>query len=122
MCSQWDENRLLSNSRVAGAPANQIAMPEEEETLEADPSLDVLGDLQLRLATVAGGFAILDDNGDVNNDTDHLIGTCDHRWERAYGRSGELEVCGICHNHLQFVNACTICKTRVCNRCLNNRL
>lgn len=97
-------------------------MPEEEEILEADPRLDVLSDIQLRLATVAGGFTIANNKEESDGDTDHLVGACHHRWERAYGKHGELEVCKICHYHLKFVNACVTCKTKVCNRCLNNRL
>jgi hypothetical protein len=97
-------------------------MPEEEEMLEADPSLDVAGDLQLRLATVAGGFSIANEEEDAGDDADHLVGECRHRWERVYGRHGELEICGICQYRLKFVNVCATCRTRVCNRCLNNRL
>lgn len=97
-------------------------MPEEGETLEADPSLDVLDDMQLRLATVAGGFAVAEQGEDDSDTADHLVGACHHSWERTYGGLGELQVCGICHAHLRFVNACTTCTTKVCNRCLNNRL
>jgi hypothetical protein len=50
------------------------------------------------------------------------VGECRHRWERVYGRHGELEICGICQYRLKFVNVCATCRTRVCNRCLNNRL
>lgn len=97
-------------------------MPEEGESLEADPSLDILGDLQLRLATVAEGFAIVNDEEDASGDIDHLVGACRHSWARTYGKHGELEACGVCHDHLKFVNTCTACRTKVCNRCLNNRL
>jgi hypothetical protein len=97
-------------------------MPEEEEILEADPSLDGLNDLQLRLATVAGGFAIMNDVEEVGDNADHAVSECSHDWIREYGKQGELEVCGICHSHLKFVNICTTCKTNVCNLCLNNRL
>lgn len=116
---QWDEHRLLSGNQTTVAPVNQIAMPEEGEIVEADPRLDVTNDLQLRVATVAGGFNF----GDGDGDEDGLdMAACEHRWLRAYGRDGELEICGICHDHLRFVNSCRTCKTKVCNRCLNNRL
>jgi hypothetical protein len=98
-------------------------MPEQAETLEPDPSLDVLDDLQLRLATVAGGFAIANSEEDESSHGNHLVvGACSHRWGRSYGKQGELEVCGVCHDRLRFVNACATCKTKVCTRCLNNRL
>lgn len=97
-------------------------MPEEEETLEADPALDVVNDLRLRLATVAGGFAVTNEQEEGVGDVEPRVDMCQHQWKRAYGKDGELEVCGICHHHLRFVNSCTACRTKVCNRCLNNRL
>lgn len=121
-CSQWDENRLLSNDRVVDGPVTTIAMPEEEEVLEADPRLDVLNDLQLRIATVAGGFAIVDEEEEVEGNSDHILGECSHHWSRLYGSQGELETCGICLYHLKFVNICATCRTKVCNRCRHNRL
>lgn len=97
-------------------------MPEEEEVPEADPIIDIQNDLQLRLATVANGFAITN-HGEESSDEDGVgVGGCVHGWQRVYGKSGELEVCGVCHYRLKFVNTCTVCGTKVCNRCLNNRL
>ena len=97
-------------------------MPEEEEVPEADPAVDVLNDLHLRLATVAGGFAINNDDEEPGDEGGAGVGGCVHQWQRIYGKRGELEVCGICHHRLEFVNNCTTCGTKVCNRCLNNRL
>lgn len=96
-------------------------MPEEEEVPEADPAIDVLNDLHLRLATVAGGFAINNDDEESGDGRGAVVG-CVHQWQRVYGKDRRLEVCGICHYHLKFVNNCKMCGTRVCNRCLNNRL
>ncbi|KAH7408214.1 hypothetical protein DE146DRAFT_605434 [Phaeosphaeria sp. MPI-PUGE-AT-0046c] len=121
-CVQWDENRLISGTQVADAPGNHIAMPEEEEVQEADPLLDVVNDLNLRLATVAGGFAIQNDGVEESDDADQLSSECSHHWKRTHGQEGEREGCGVCHHQLKFVNICTTCKTRICNRCLNNRL
>jgi hypothetical protein len=50
------------------------------------------------------------------------VNECHHRWERLYGKHDGFEICGICHHHLKFVNVCAKCKTKVCTRCLNNRL
>jgi hypothetical protein len=98
-------------------------MPEEEETLELDPALDVLNDIRLRVATVAGGFAVTDDQEGTDDGAEQQsVDLCQHHWNRSYGKDGELEVCGICNYHLRFVNSCITCKTKVCNRCLNNRL
>ncbi|CAO2653510.1 Nn.00g029210.m01.CDS01 [Neocucurbitaria sp. VM-36] len=121
-CSQWDESRLLSNGQAVDVPDGQIAMPEEAEIPEPDPALDVLDDLHLRVATVAGGFAINNDGEELHDGDGSNVGGCVHKWKRVYGEGGRLEVCGICHQYLRFVNDCTMCKTKVCNRCLNNRL
>lgn len=101
---------------------HQIAMPEEEEVAEANPAADVLNEMNLRIATVAGGYAI-EGNGDESDggSTAAVIG-CAHQWHRVYAKAGDLEVCGICRYHLKFLNHCERCTTRVCNRCLNNRL
>lgn len=96
-------------------------MPEEEEVLEEDPSLEVLSDMQLRLATVAGGFAIVNED-EVNDGTDQFVSECRHRWEGLHGQKGEPEACGICKHHFQTVNICSMCRTKICTRCLNNRL
>ncbi|KAJ4345574.1 uncharacterized protein N0V89_011707 [Didymosphaeria variabile] len=88
----WDENRLLSVDQMLDEPGNEIAMPEEQETLEADPALDVLNDLQLRVATVAGGFAITNNEEDAGSDGEQLIDSCQHHWKRAYGKDGDLEI------------------------------
>lgn len=121
-CDQWNENRLLSGDQRIDEPENHIAMPEEEETMEVDPALDVLNDIELRLATVAGGYAVADTEEEVGDNAEQPIELCKHLWKRSYGKDGELEICGICHHHLRFVNACKTCKTNICNRCLNNRL
>jgi hypothetical protein len=98
-------------------------MPEEEEVQEADPLLDVMSDLRLRLATIAGGFAIPNDEEEDEDDhAGQLVSECIHHWERTHGKVGEEGGCGVCHHQLKFVNICTTCKTRICNRCLNNRL
>ena len=97
-------------------------MPEAEELPEADPSRDVLNDLQLRVATVAGGFAIGNDEEEPSDESGSNVGACLHQWQRVYGVRGDFEACGICHSHLRFVNSCVTCKTKVCNRCLLNRL
>ncbi|KAH8696929.1 hypothetical protein GQ44DRAFT_665987 [Phaeosphaeriaceae sp. PMI808] len=120
-CSQWDENRLLLNGRAVDAPAHPITMPEEEEMPEPDPAVEVLDDLHLRLATVASGFAINNDDDGVGGEGDGDV-RCTHLWQRVYGKPEMLEVCGVCHYHLKFVNNCKMCGTKVCNRCLNNRL
>jgi hypothetical protein len=96
-------------------------MPEEIEVPEVDPTLEILDDLRLRVATVAGGFAI-DDEEEPGAAETPAISVCPHQWERLFGEHGEREVCGICRDHLRFVNNCTMCGTKVCNRCLNNRL
>lgn len=120
-CPQWDERRLLTNGKVENGPRSRIAMPEEGEIPELDPNIDILEDMRMRLATVAGGYAIANDE-DADEDVSQFAGKCDHKWERTYGKHGERETCGICHHHLKFVNSCTRCMTRACNRCLNNRL
>jgi hypothetical protein len=89
---------------------------------EADLAFDVLNDLHLRITTVAGGFAINSDEEDLDDGGDHSVGGCVHDWERVYGERDELEVCGVCHQRLRFVNNCTTGRRKVCNRCLNNRL
>ena len=120
-CPQADESRLLTNGKARSGPRNPIAMPEESEIPEVDPNVDILRDLHMRLATVAGGFAITND-GDMDEDGIQSAGTCDHQWERTHSKRGERETCGICHHRLKFVNNCTRCRTRACNRCLKNRL
>lgn len=97
-------------------------MPEEDEVQEADPLVDVVSDLNLRLATVAGGFSIPKDGEDDNDDADHFVSECSHHWGLTNGKEGKLEACGVCHHRLNILNICTICKTEICNRCLNNRL
>lgn len=100
-------------------------MPEEEEIPEANAAADVLDELNLRLATVAGGYRI---DGEIREPDDEsnasVVATvgCAHQWRRTYGRRGDLEACGICHYHLEFLNHCGACDSQVCNRCLNNRL
>lgn len=97
-------------------------MPEEDEVQEADPLLDVVSDLHLRLATVAGGFSIPRNEEDENNDAEQFVSECSHHWELMDGQDGKLEGCGVCHHRQKYVNVCTVCKTKICNRCLHNRL
>lgn len=99
------EDRLIANRQARNGRRHQIAMP---ETLEAG--------LRMRLTTVAGGSAIA-------NDVKQSSGECAHQWERTYAEDdGEWEVCGICDYRLKFVNSCSKCRTKICNRCRNNRL
>ncbi|KAL5375706.1 hypothetical protein PMIN03_002248 [Paraphaeosphaeria minitans] len=121
-CPHSHVNRLLADDQMADEPENHIAMPEQEEIVELDPALDVLNDIQLRVATVAGGFAVANAEEEASDDDVQSLDLCKHLWQRSHGINGELEVCGICHHHLRFVNSCKTCRTRVCNRCLNNRL
>lgn len=98
-------------------------MPEEEEMLEANPANDVVNELNLRLAAVAEGFAINDRDEDPHSEGGGGgIGRCHHRWHRVYSKASGLDICGICGYHLKFLNHCKTCETRVCNRCLHNRL
>lgn len=121
-CPQWHEERLLRIGRmddaVRPALAHQIAMPERREMPEANPVREVAADMHLRLATVASGFLM---NGEPEEETDEQ-GGCVHQWERIF-RSAEVDTtCSICQHHLRFVNSCERCSTRLCNRCINNRL
>jgi E3 ubiquitin-protein ligase RNF144 len=120
-CVQWDENRLISGNQIVDAPGIQIAMP-EEEIQEADPLLDVVSDLNMRLGTITGGFAIPDDSEEESGEVKQLVSGCIHHWKQTHGKAGDYEGCGVCHHRLRFVNVCTTCKTKICNRCLNNRL
>ncbi len=122
MCSQWDERHLLSNRQTDHTPGSRITMPEEEEVPELDPAIDVLNDLNLRLATVAGGFPISNEEKEQVDESNLSVDGCVHEWKRVYGMRGELQGCAICHQHLKYLNNCTSCKTKVCNRCLYNRL
>ncbi|UPX12667.1 uncharacterized protein EKO05_0003208 [Ascochyta rabiei] len=102
--------------------AETRAQPNPLRSCYAFTLVDVVSDLHLRLATVAGGFSILKDREDENDDADHFVSECRHHWGLTDGKEGKLEACGVCHHRLKFVNICTICKTEICNRCLNNRL
>lgn len=102
-------------------------MPEEEEIPKANAAADVLNELNLRLATVAGGYCT---DGEIREPDDEssasVVATagCAHQWRRTHGRLGDFEArhCGICHYHFEFLNHCGACNSQVCNCCLNNRL
>lgn len=112
----------MGDDQMVDEPERHVVMPEEEETVELDPALDVLNDIQLRLATVAGGYSVANVEEEAGEDAQQPVEICTHVWKRTCGKDGELEVCEICHYHLRFVNSCKACNTKVCNRCLNDRL
>lgn len=104
---------------------HHITMPEEAEVSETNPMADMLNELSLRLAAVAGGFPINvedQESGDESNVSVFATVGCAHQWQRTYGKRGDLKACGICHYHLRFLNHCSARNTHACNRCLNNRL
>ncbi|KAH7564528.1 hypothetical protein PSV09DRAFT_2417705 [Bipolaris maydis] len=79
-CPHTDVVRLLADRKATRVSRRkQIAMP---EILEAG--------LRMRLATVAGGFAIVNDEN-ADGVAKQSSGKCDHQWERTFGEDGEWE-------------------------------
>ncbi|KZM26655.1 hypothetical protein ST47_g2200 [Ascochyta rabiei] len=74
--------------------AETRAQPNPLRSCYAFTLVDVVSDLHLRLATVAGGFSILKDREDENDDADHFVSECRHHWGLTDGKEGKLEACG----------------------------
>jgi hypothetical protein len=70
-------------------------MPEKTEIQDADPLLDVVSDLNLRVATVASGFSIPKDRGDESDDADQFVGECSHHWRVMDSKESDFEGCGV---------------------------